>query len=82
MGNSRKAKRENGHLFWVGSEADVQGIRPTYWKRYDHNFPYEQRIDTVIHWLGFPEKDRPQLVMWYFDEPDSSGHRYGPMVIA
>jgi predicted AlkP superfamily pyrophosphatase or phosphodiesterase len=65
-------------FFWVGSEADVQGIRPTYWKRYDHHFPYEQRIDTVIHWLNLPEKDRPRLVMWYFDEPDSSGHRYGP----
>jgi predicted AlkP superfamily pyrophosphatase or phosphodiesterase len=65
-------------FFWVGSEADVQGIRPTYWKRYDHHFPYEQRIDTVIHWLSLPKAERPKLVMWYFDEPDSSGHRYGP----
>ncbi len=65
-------------FYWVGSEADVQGIRPTYWKQYDHDFPYGQRIDTVIYWLGLPEEMRPRLVMWYFDEPDSSGHRYGP----
>jgi alkaline phosphatase D len=65
-------------FFWVGSEADVQGIRPTYWKRYEHNFPYEQRLDTVIAWLQLPEEQRPRLIMWYFDEPDSSGHRYGP----
>ncbi len=75
---AEKQNMKTATFFWVGSEADVQGIRPTYWKRYDHNFPYEQRLDTVIHWLGLPEKDRPQLVMWYFDEPDSSGHRYGP----
>ncbi len=65
-------------FFWVGSEADVKGVRPTYWKRYEHNFPYEQRLDTVIAWLQLPEQERPRLIMWYFDEPDSSGHRYGP----
>ncbi len=64
--------------FWVGSEADVQGIRPTYWKKYDHDMPYSDRIDTVVHWLNLPEEVRPRLVMWYMDEPDSGGHRYGP----
>jgi predicted AlkP superfamily pyrophosphatase or phosphodiesterase len=64
--------------FWVGSEADVQGIRPTYWKRYDHSMPYGDRIDTVVYWLGLPKEKRPKLVMFYFDEPDSSGHRFGP----
>jgi predicted AlkP superfamily pyrophosphatase or phosphodiesterase len=65
-------------FYWVGSEADVQGVRPAYWKLYDHNFPYEQRIDTIIHWLSLPTEKRPQLIMWYFDEPDSSGHLFGP----
>jgi alkaline phosphatase D len=64
-------------FYWVGSEADVQGIRPTYWKQYDHSFPYEQRIDTIIYWLNLSEEKRPHLIMWYFDEPDSSGHRLG-----
>ncbi|PKP51783.1 MAG: alkaline phosphatase family protein [Bacteroidetes bacterium HGW-Bacteroidetes-1] len=65
-------------FYWVGSESDVMGKRPTYWKRYEHDLPYSQRIDTVIYWLGLPEAQRPQLVMWYFDEPDSSGHDFGP----
>lgn len=65
-------------FFWVGSEADVKGVRPTYWKKYEHRFPYTQRIDTVIHWLSLPKENRPELVMWYFDQPDSNGHRYGP----
>ncbi|MBK9290704.1 MAG: alkaline phosphatase family protein [Bacteroidetes bacterium] len=64
--------------FWVGSEADVKGIRPTYWKLYQHNMPFADRIDTVLYWLGLPESRRPQLVMWYMDEPDSKGHRLGP----
>lgn len=64
--------------FWVGSEADVKGVRPTYWKKYDHDMPYGDRIDTVIHWLSLPETQRPKLVMWYLDEPDGSGHNLGP----
>jgi alkaline phosphatase D len=65
-------------FFWVGSEAEIGGFRPTYWKKYDHDFPYAQRIDTVIHWLSLPAGERPRLVMWYYDEPDHTGHDAGP----
>lgn len=68
----------SGSYFWVGSEAAIQGIRPTYWKKYDHKFPYEQRIDSVISWLQKPEDVRPHLVLWYMDEPDHTGHYTGP----
>lgn len=64
--------------FWVGSEAPIKGIQPTYWKKYKHKFPFEQRLDTVIHWLSLPEEERPHLITWYVDQPDSHGHRYGP----
>lgn len=66
-------------FFWVGSEAPVQGLHPTYWKKYEHEFPFTQRIDTVIHWLSLPEEKRPHLVMWYFDEPDGTSHGEGPL---
>jgi alkaline phosphatase D len=65
-------------FYWVGSEADIHGIRPTYWKKYEHGFPYGQRIDTVIHWLSLPQAERPRLLMLYFDEPDGVGHEFGP----
>ncbi len=65
--------------FWVGSEANVKGIRPTYWKLYQHNMPFVDRIDTVLYWLQLPENKRPKLVMWYMDEPDSRGHQLGPL---
>lgn len=64
--------------FWVGSEAPVQGMQPTYWKQYDGRIPNEERIDTVIAWLNLPEQQRPKLLMWYFSEPDGTGHIYGP----
>ena len=64
--------------FWVGSEAPVKGIQPTYWKKYDHDFPFHQRIDTVIYWLNLPDEIRPRLITFYMHEPDGVGHHEGP----
>jgi len=64
--------------FWVGSEADIEKRKPSYWKRYEHYFPFEQRVDSVISWLRLPENKQPHLILLYFHEPDSKGHKYGP----
>jgi predicted AlkP superfamily pyrophosphatase or phosphodiesterase len=66
-------------FFWVGSEAAIGGIRPSYWKKYDESVTYEARIDTVIKWLGYPSDKRPGLVTLYFDEPDATSHTFGPV---
>ncbi len=65
-------------FFWVGSEAEIKGVRPTYWYQYDWTIPFEDRIDSVVHWLSLPEDKRPHLIMWYYSEPDHTGHVSGP----
>lgn len=64
-------------FFWPGSDTDKK--RPTYYKSYDSKIPYGNRIDTVIKWLQLPEKQRPHLITLYFDEPDHTGHNFGPL---
>ena len=68
-----------GSFFWVGSEAPVGGIYPTYWKKYDGAVTYQARIDTVFKWLGYPPQKRPSLITLYFDEPDLTSHDFGPL---
>ncbi|MEJ2501762.1 MAG: ectonucleotide pyrophosphatase/phosphodiesterase, partial [Gemmatimonadota bacterium] len=65
-------------FYWVGSEAPIAGVRPTYFKAYRDDFPYEARVDTVLHWLSLPPAERPQLITLYFPEPDHTLHREGP----
>lgn len=65
-------------FFWVGSEADIQGMRPSYWKVYDHHFDFYQRVDSVMAWLSLEESKRPHMISWYVAEPDGIGHRFGP----
>lgn len=65
--------------FWVGSEAPIGGSHPTYWNSYDEGIPYMKRVDQVIQWLDLPVRRRPGLITLYFDEPDGTGHDYGPV---
>jgi len=66
-------------FFWVGSEAPVQGMQPTYWKDYDGRIPFRDRIDSVISWMELPLEERPRLVLLYFQQPDGVGHDFGPV---
>ena len=67
-----------GTMFWVGSDAQIQGARPARWHSYDHAIPFSARIDTLFAWLDLPAGERPRLLMGYFEEPDTQGHIHGP----
>jgi len=75
---ARKQGLKSASYFWVGSEAPIKNIQPDYWKVYQQNFPFENRIDTVIYWLSLPLKQRPRLITFYMHEPDETSHHFGP----
>ena len=65
-------------FFWPGSELTDKSRRPTYFKHYEHNQPYRERIDGVIDWLQLPQNERPHFITLYFHDTDSFGHEFGP----
>lgn len=65
-------------FYWVASEADIQGIRPTYLYTYNENIPIEQRIQAVKDWLSMPAAKRPHLITFYFPQVDHDAHSFGP----
>jgi len=75
---ARKQGVKSASFYWVGSEAPVQGMHPDYWKPYDEEVPFGDRVDTVLKWLSLPVNKRPHLVTLYFEEPDAVSHGYGP----
>ena len=64
--------------FFVGSEAGIQGVRPSYYFPYDGYVPNEKRVEQVLQWLQLPEVQRPHFIAMYFSTMDDAGHRYGP----
>lgn len=65
-------------FFWPGSEAAIQGVRPSYYLTFDNKFPDEKRIDQVVAWLKLPQEQRPHFITLYYYQPDHSGHEDGP----
>ncbi len=66
-----------GTMFWVGSEADIQEMHPTYWKSYDGSMPGTARIDTVVKWMDDSKANAIDFATLYFSDVDTKGHRYG-----
>ncbi len=67
-----------GTLFWVGSEAPINGKYATYWKIYDTNMDERARIDTVVNWFTQTDKPNVDFATLYFSEVDTQGHGRGP----
>lgn len=64
--------------FWVGSEAEVKGVRPTFYRKYDFESSFEVRLEEVIAWLRRPDGQRPDFLAFYMSETNDTGHRFGP----
>ena len=65
-------------FFWPGSEAEIDGGRPSYYLNFDDHFPDEKRINQVIAWLRLPAAQRPHFITLYYSTVDHAGHQYGP----
>ena len=64
-------------LFWVASNSDAGGTRPTYYYNYHEKFTADEKTNIVLDWLKLPEEKRPHFITFYFPEVDKNGHLYG-----
>jgi len=63
--------------YWVGAEAAIQGIRPTYYYKYNSQTNMKDRIQVVRNWLLLPEEKRPHLITFYIPDVDHQEHLFG-----
>jgi len=75
---AEQQKMLSASFYWVGSEAAVHGIYPTYYYKYNEKISIHQRIQTVVNWLNLPPEKRPHLITFYFPQVDHEGHKHGP----
>lgn len=63
---------------WPGSEAAIQGIRPSQVHGYDERVALPDRVDQVLAWLADTGEQAPRLVTLYMEQVDKAGHDHGP----
>jgi predicted AlkP superfamily pyrophosphatase or phosphodiesterase len=70
--------RRAAAVFWPGSEAPIDGVRPTFWLPFDDELSNAGRVAEALKLLALPDDQRPSFVTVYFSEVDHAGHDYGP----
>lgn len=73
----KKGKRV-AMYFWPGSDAEIHGVRPWRYFKYDSKTTHEARVKQALDWLAMPDGERPDAVVVYFSDADSAGHANGP----
>ncbi len=74
---AEKQKMITASFYWVGAEAAIQGIRPTYYYKFNNLIPMHDRIEDVRNWLLLPEEKRPHLITFYIPDVDHEEHMHG-----
>ena len=69
--------RFSASSMWPGSPVTYNGKRPKYVQNYKRNLTFFHRMDEAFEWLTL-EKDAPNFVLVYIDEPDETSHHNGP----
>ena len=64
--------------YFVGTEADVGGVRPTHWYPFNAETSGEDRVRQVLDWLAEAPESRPHFITLYFEDVDEASHDYGP----
>lgn len=75
---AEQQKMLSASFFWVGSEAPVDGVRPSYYYRFNDKISLDTRLKAVKDWLTLPEAQRPHLITFYLSYVDHAEHFYGP----
>ena len=76
--SAQRAGLRTATMFWPGSEADIDGVRPWQWRPYRDGTRAADSVAQVLQWLALPASERPRLVTMYLDQVDEASHEHGP----
>lgn len=74
---AERAGMVSAAYFFVGTEAPVDGIRPSHWRSFDDAISGEDRVDQAVAWLSLPPDQRPHMITLYFEDVDEASHDHG-----
>ncbi|KAL0962324.1 hypothetical protein UPYG_G00338640 [Umbra pygmaea] len=70
---------KSGTYFWPGSDVKINGSYPDIHVDFNSKIPFEERVFSILKWLQLPDSERPDFYTLYLEEPDKSGHTFGPV---
>ena len=75
---AEKQGHHAGILYWPGSDAEIEGIRPSRFEVYKKRPVPDESVAKLLSWFDVPAAERPTLFGLYFEDVDHAGHDFGP----
>lgn len=69
--------RYSGLLMWPGATSKNHNYICTYNLPYSRKYNLKQKMDIILEWFNI-NIEPANLILAYFDEPDSTAHNFGP----
>ncbi|XP_027627890.1 bis(5'-adenosyl)-triphosphatase ENPP4 isoform X2 [Tupaia chinensis] len=75
--NQLQENRSSAAAMWPGTDVLIHNTTPSYFMNYSPSVSFRERLNNVTMWLN---NSSPPVTFatLYWEEPDASGHKYGP----
>ncbi|XP_036270994.1 bis(5'-adenosyl)-triphosphatase ENPP4 [Pipistrellus kuhlii] len=75
--NELQENRSSAAAMWPGTDIPIHNTTPSYFMNYSSSVSFEERLNNITMWLS---NSNPPVTFaaLYWEEPDASGHKYGP----
>ncbi|XP_006860666.1 PREDICTED: bis(5'-adenosyl)-triphosphatase ENPP4 [Chrysochloris asiatica] len=75
--NQLQGNRSSAAAMWPGTDVAIHNVTLSYFMNYNASVSFKERLNTITAWLS--NSDPPvTFATLYWEEPDASGHKYGP----
>lgn len=75
----QKSGGRSGAAMWPGSDVRIHGAFPNHYLPYNASVSFESRVERIIEWFSAPDEEAVDFGVLYWEEPDESGHKLGPL---
>ncbi|XP_044108026.1 bis(5'-adenosyl)-triphosphatase ENPP4 isoform X2 [Neovison vison] len=75
--NQLQENRSSAAAMWPGTDVPIHNTTPSYFMNYSSSVSFEERLNNITMWL-MNSNPPVTFATLYWEEPDASGHKYGP----
>lgn len=75
--NQQQRNGTSAAAMWPGTDVRINNTTPHFFMKYNFSVTFEERVEKIVKWLNSSDPV-VNFATLYWEEPDVSGHKYGP----
>ncbi|XP_061463108.1 bis(5'-adenosyl)-triphosphatase ENPP4 isoform X2 [Rhineura floridana] len=75
--NQWQENKTSASAMWPGTDIKIHNTTPHFYMNYSSAVHFNKRVENIIAWLNHSNPPVTFATL-YWEEPDASGHKYGP----